>query len=108
MENYKKACYKNYSLKSYLAKAKTNCRQLEMDIIVDCVKKANNVSLKNRLYTKEELLLIGFTAFEIHRYFSPQSNLWKLKKLIILKDEVIDSISDLCKHLQIDEYRIAS
>ena len=79
-----------------------------MDIIVDCVKKANNLSLKNRLYTKEELLLIGFTAFEIHRYFSLQNNLWKLKKLIMIQDDVIDNISDLCKYLQIDEYRIAS
>ena len=79
-----------------------------MDIIVDCVKKANNLSLKNRLYTKEELLLIGFTAFEIHRYFSPQNNLWKLKKLIMIQDDVIDNISDLCKYLQIDEYKIAS
>lgn len=108
MKNLKKACYQNYSLKYYLSQRKSVYRQNEMEIISNCVKTVNDNSLKNRLYNKEELLLIGFTAFDVHKYFSPQDNLWKLKKIIILNDDVVENISDLCKILQIDEYRIAS
>ena len=108
MNNTKKACYHNYSLKSYLAKEKLEFSQVEMDIIVDCAKKVNNNSLKNKLYTKEELFFVGFSAFEIHRYFKPQDSFWRLKDVIIINGEVIDNILDLCKSLQINNYRIAS
>lgn len=93
--------YKKLSLKKTL-NLSGNFNQEDMKIIVECIKKANINASNSKFYTKEELYLLGLSPFEIHRYFVPVDNFqWKLKKLIIINDNVIESFDELKKELNL-------
>ena len=100
--------YKKQVLKFYLKNGIKKSHLKELEIIVDCLKKEDKNLKKDKTYTKEELYLIGFTAFNIHRYFVPiNSNQWKQKSLIIINEKVIENFNDLCKYLNLNNYKLA-
>ena len=93
--------YKKKLLKKAL-KISDNFNQKEMEIIADCLRCANNTAKTAKTYTKDELYVYGLSAFDIHRYFIPADNFqWKLKRLIILNDNVIESFEELKKELNL-------
>ena len=69
----------------------------------------NSKNNSTKLHTKEHLFLMGFNAFQINRFFKPtEDRQWEIKNLIIFNGEVIESIEELCKILDIKYYRKAS
>ncbi|MBE7711357.1 MAG: hypothetical protein E7Z92_04370 [Cyanobacteria bacterium SIG31] len=79
-----------------------------LSILTNYLKRENQEKVSNKKYTKEELYLIGFNAFQINRFFRPvKDNNWQLKKIIIHNNDLIESIEELCKALNINSYRIA-
>lgn len=93
--------YKKNLLKKSL-KASNDFNHKEMEIIAYCLRDANNMAKAIRTYTKDELYVYGLSAFEIHRYFTPADNFqWKLKRLIIINDNVIESLDELKKELNL-------
>ena len=109
MQNNRTFSYKKHILKSYLKENTRDEFSEDISIIADYLKMNFVNKSKEKVYCKDELFLVGFNSFEIHKFFIPvRENLWKLKKFILYNNELIESFYDLCKALNLNNYNIAS
>ena len=87
---------------------KNNYNAEHLAILTNYLKLENIKKGINKNYTKDELYLIGFNAFQINIFFIPaKDNIWQLKEIIIHNNNIIKSVEDLCKILNINNYRYA-
>ena len=77
----KALAYNLQGLRFYTKKNYYNAEH--MAILTEYLKEENQEKICNKKYSKDELYLIGFNAFQINRFFKPVSeNLFRLKSAV--------------------------
>ena len=100
MQDSRNLAYKKYALKKYV-KYSSNNKNTETNKTTASKEPTIVNNAREKHYCKEELFLLGFNAFEIHKFFKPiRANLWKLKNFILINNEIIETLEELSLELK--------